>query len=63
VHDSKGSRLAVIDARTAGDRLEQIWAGAAYRGFIEFAMVLLAIVVAIVTRNKRTYGFKVQPRR
>ncbi len=63
VHDSKGARLAVIDAKTASDRLEHIWADAAYRGFIEFATVLLSIVVAIVTRNKRTRGFKVQPRR
>jgi transposase len=63
VHDSRGARLAVTDAKAASERLEHIWADTAYRGFIEFATRLLAIVVAIVTRPKRTRGFKVQPRR
>jgi putative transposase len=63
VADSKGARLAVTDAKAASDRLKHIWADSAYQGFIEFATRLLSIVVAIVKRQKRTRGFKVQPRR
>ena len=63
VADSKGARLAVTDAKAASARLKHIWADSAYQGFIEFATVLLSIVVAIVKRRKRTRGFKVQPRR
>src|SRR5439155_10451323 len=63
VHDSKGARLAVADAKAASDRLVQVWADSAYQGFIEFALVLLSIAVAIVSRGKRTGGFRVQARR
>ena len=35
----------------------------AFQGFIEFALVLLSIVVAIVSGRKRTRGFHVQARR
>jgi transposase len=63
VHDSKGARLAVTDAKAASDRLVHVWADSAFQGFIEFALVLLSIVVAIVTRRKRTRGFRVQARR
>ena len=40
-----------------------MWADAAYRGFIEFALVLLGMAVAIVTRRPGAVGFEVQPRR
>ena len=63
VADCKGARLAVTDAKVASARLKHIWADSAYQGFIEFATVLLSIVVAIVKPRKRTRGFKVQPRR
>jgi transposase len=63
VHDSKGARLAVTDAKVASDRLVHVWADSAFLGFIEFARVLLSIAVAIVTRRKRTRGFRVQARR
>jgi hypothetical protein len=38
----------VIEAKCASERLVKIWADAAYRGFIEFALVLLRVVVTIV---------------
>jgi transposase len=63
VHDSKGARLAVTDAKVASHRLVHVWADSAFQGFIEFALVLLSIAVAIVTRRKRTRGFRVQARR
>ena len=63
VHDSKGARLAVTDAKAASGRLVHVWADSAYQGFIEFALVLLSIAVAIVSRGKRTRGFRVQARR
>jgi transposase len=63
VADSKGARVAVTDAKVASRRLRHIWADSAYQGFIEFAAVLLSVVVAIVKRRKGTRGFRVQPRR
>jgi transposase len=63
VHDSKGACLAVTEAKDHSQRLVHIWADAAYQGFIGFAATFLAIVVAIVTRRKRTRGFQVQARR
>jgi putative transposase len=41
----------------------KIWADAAYRGFIEFALVLLRVVVTIVKGRKGARRFKVQHRR
>jgi transposase len=61
--DSIGARRAVLEAKTASEPLKHIWADSAYQGFVEFAATLLAMVVAIVKRDKRTRGFKVQPRR
>lgn len=63
VADCKGARLAVTDAMCASRRLVRIWADAAYQGFIEFAVLLLDLVVSIVRRRKGTRGFKVRPRR
>jgi transposase len=63
VADSKGARLAVTDAMCASRRLVKIWADSAYQGFIEFALLLLALIVTIVKRRKGAKGFKVQHRR
>lgn len=63
VADSKGARLAVTDAKAASRRLAHVWADSAFQGFIEFALVLLGLVVAIVTRRPEAKGFEVQPRR
>jgi transposase len=63
VADCKGARLAVTDAMCASRRLVKIWADSAYQGFIEFALLLLDLVVSIVRRRKGAKGFKVQPRR
>jgi putative transposase len=63
VADGKGARLAVTEAKAASDRLVHVWADAAYQGFIEFALVLLDLVVAVVTRRPGAKGFEVQPRR
>jgi transposase len=63
VADCKGARLAVIEAKCATDRLVKMWADAAYQGFIEFALVLLRVVVTIVRGGKKARRFKVQPRR
>jgi transposase len=63
VHDSKGARLAVTDAKAASTRLVHVWADSAYQGFIEFALVLLSVVVAIVTWKKKPKRFRVQARR
>jgi transposase len=63
VADCKAARLAVTEAKTASDRLMHVWADAAYQGFIEFALVLLDLAVAIVTRRPGTKGFEVLPRR
>ncbi len=63
VADSKGARLAVTDAKAASDRLAHVWADSAFQGFVEFALVLLGLVVAIVTRRPGAMGFEVQPRR
>ena len=61
--DGIGARRAVLPAKKASDRLVHLWADAAYRGFIEFALVLLGMAVAIVTRRPGAVGFEVQPRR
>jgi transposase len=63
VADCKGARLAVTLAKAASERLVHVWADSAYQGFIEFAWVLLDLVVAIVSRRKGAVGFEVQPRR
>jgi transposase len=63
VADCKGARLAVTDAMCASRRLVKIWADSAYQGFIEFAWLLLDLVVSIVKRRKGAKGFKVQHRR
>lgn len=63
VADSKGARLAVTDAMCLSRRLVKIWADSAYQGFIEFAVLLLELMVTIVKRRKGSKGFKVQPRR
>jgi transposase len=63
VADSKGARLAVTDAKVASARLVHVWADSAYRGFIEFALALLAMTVAIVCRRDGAVGFEVQHRR
>lgn len=63
VADCIGARLAVTEAMCVSRRLVKIWADSAYQGFIEFAWLLLDLVVSIVKRRKGTRGFKVQPRR
>lgn len=63
VADCIGARLAVTDAMCVSRRLVKIWADSAYQGFVEFALLLLDLVVSIVRRRKGTRGFKVQPRR
>lgn len=63
VADCKGARLAVTDAMCVSRRLVKIWADSAYQGFIEFAVLLLGLVVSIVRRRKGSKGFKVQHRR
>jgi transposase len=63
VADSKGARLAVTDAMCVSRRLVKIWADSAYQGFIEFALLLLNLVVTLVRRRPGTKGFKVQHRR
>ena len=63
VADGPGARLAVTDAKCASRRLVQLWADSAYQGFVEFARLLLDLIVTIVKRNKRVKGFRVQPRR
>jgi transposase len=63
VADSKGARLAVTDAMCVSRRFVKIWADSAYQGFVEFALLLLDLVVSIVRRRKGAKGFKVQHRR
>lgn len=63
VADSKGARLAVTDAMCASRRLVKIWADSAYQGFIEFAVLLLNLMVTIVKRRRGAKRFKVQHRR
>jgi len=63
VADGKGARLAVTDAKAASGRLAHVWADSAFQGFVEFARVLLDLVVAVVTRRPGAVGFEVQPRR
>jgi putative transposase len=63
VADCKGARLAVIAAQCASVRLVKLSADAAYQGFIEFALVLLQLVVTIVRGRKGARRFKVQHRR
>lgn len=63
VADCKGARLAVTDAMCVSRRLVKIWADSAYQGFVEFALLLLDLVVSIVRRRKGSKGFKVQHRR
>jgi transposase len=55
--------LAVAEARDHSSRLVHIWADSAYQGFIEFAAVILSVVVAIVTWKVKPKTFKVQKRR
>ena len=61
--DSIGARRAVLAAKKASDRLAHVWADSAYQGFVRFALLLLAMTVAIVTRRPGAVGFEVQPRR
>jgi transposase len=61
--DSIGARRAVLAAKAASDRLVHVWADAAYRGFVGFALLLLEMTVAIVTRRAGAVGFEVQHRR
>jgi putative transposase len=61
--DSIGARRAVLAAKKASDRLVHVWADSAYQGFVRFALLLLAMTVAIVTRRPGAVGFEVQPRR
>ena len=63
IADCIGARRAVTDAMCVSRRLVKIWADSAYQGFIEFAALLLELIVTIVKRRKGTKGFKVQPRR
>ena len=63
VADCIGARLAVTDAMGASRRLVKVWADSAYQGFVEFAWLLLDLIVSIVRRRKGARGFKVQPRR
>lgn len=61
--DSIGARRAVLAAKAASDRLVHVWADSAYRGFVAFALLLLEMTVAIVTRRAGAVGFEVQHRR
>ena len=61
--DCKGARLAVTAAACASSRLAKVWADSAFQGFVEFALLLLELVVSIVRRRKRARGFKLQHRR
>ena len=63
VADGKGARLAVTAAACASRRLVKVWADSAYQGFVEFALLLLQLVVSIVKRREGARGFEVQPRR
>src|SRR5262249_52283888 len=63
VGDSRGAGLAVTDAKVASARLVHVWADGAYRGFIDFALALLAMTVEIVCRRDGAVGFEVQHRR
>ena len=63
VHDTKGALVAAAQAKDKSKRLVHVWADSAYQGFVHFALVVLAIVVAIVTWKKKPKRFKVQPRR
>jgi putative transposase len=53
----------VLAAKAASDRLVHVWADSAYRGFVAFALLLLEMTVAIVTRRAGAVGFEVQHRR
>lgn len=53
----------MLAAKKASDRLVHVWADAAYRGFVGFALLLLEMTVAIVTRRPGAVGFEVQHRR
>jgi putative transposase len=55
--------LAAAEAKDHSERLVYLWADSAYQGFIDFARVMFAFVVAIVTWKKRPKGFRVQKRR
>jgi putative transposase len=61
--DSIGARRAVLAAEKASDRLVHVWADAADRGFIQFALIRLGMTVEIVTRRDDAVGFVVQHRR
>lgn len=63
VHDTKGAMLAAAEAKDRSGRLVHVWADSAYQGFIDFALSILSIAVAIVAWKKKPKGFKVQKRR
>ena len=63
VHDTKGAMLAAAYARDSSPKLVHVWADSAYQGFVDFAMAVLAIAVAIVTWKTKPKRFVVQPRR
>jgi transposase len=63
VADCKGARRSVLPAKAASERLILVWADAAYRGFVQFALLLLGMAVTIVTRRDDAIGFEVQHRR
>jgi len=63
VHDTKGAFLSVAEARDNSARLRHVWADSAYQGFVDFALAVLSIVVAIVTWKRKPKRFRVQKRR
>ena len=63
ISDTKGAMLAVAKAQDAAPTLELLWADSAYRGFVEFALLLFRMVVSIVSRPNGTVGFVLLPKR
>jgi len=63
ISDTKGAMLAVAKAQDAAPTLELLWADSAYRGFVEFALLLFRMVVSIVSRPDGTVGFVLLPKR
>ena len=63
ISDTKGSMVAVAKAQDAAPTLELIWADSAYRGLVEFALLLYGIIVSIVSRPDGAVGFVLLPKR
>lgn len=55
--------VAVAKAQDAAPTLELVWADSAYRGLVEFALLLFRIIVSIVSRPDGAVGFVLVPKR